>query len=364
MPSTTSSTTFSSLLHMPSRLYKYYSFNKKYTEGRLSGSVYLSTPLDFNDPCDCQLSIDNNTKKRVHQKDEKWLEYKLEELGYAGAEIKSKAENLLRDDEATVYGVYKSQLERLGVLCLSGTYSDTLMWGYYANNEGYCIEYDTDLIVERLVIGFVNRLDYKTTELLYVKEDYKKNPLLRKLKNKPTREQQLYIRRFDASILPAITNTFLLSQGDNGAILNFVQNAYIKRFAGGSIKYTSNLKASQPTLFFDSRNAKSKTKYFRKTSAWKHEKEFRIVVSLGGKMGIDMGKDTIKNVYLGFSIHAKGAKKIAVWMDKLGVDVPLYIMRKADDYSLCAEQIEKDMLISLKPKKAEEYLKQLRKLKW
>lgn len=81
-------------------------------------------------------------------------------------------------------------------------------------------------------------------------------------------------------------------------------------------------------------------------------------------MGIDIGKDAIKNVYLGFSIHAKDAKKIAVWMDKLGVDVPLYILRKADDYSLCAEQIEKDMLISLKPKKAEEYLKQLRKLKW
>lgn len=364
MPSTKSLIPVYSLLHMPLRLYKYYSFNKKFTEWRLSGGVYLSTPLDFNDPCDCQLAVDNNTKRRVHQKGKKWLEYKLEELGFTDDEIKCKAEMLLDDDEATVYGVYKSQLERLGVLCLAGTYSDTLMWGYYANNEGYCIEYDTDKIVERLVIGFVNGLDYKTTELLYKNEDYKTDPLLRESKNKPTAEQQLYVQRFDICILPVIKNAFLLGQGDDDAILNFVQNAYIKRFAGRNIKYTSNLKASRPTLFFDSRNTKSKTKYFKKTSAWKHEKEFRIVVSLGGRMGINIGKDAIKNVYLGYNISTKDARKIAVWMDDLGVDVPLYIMRKADDYSLCAEQIDKDTLKSMKQKEAEEYLNLLRKLKW
>ena len=353
------------LIHIPSRLYKYYSFNreegKKYNEGRLSGSIYMSSPLDFNDPCDCQLSIINNTSDRVCDKGKGWLEYKLEELGYAKEMISAKMRMLESGDDATVEEVYYHQLEKLGVLCLSETYSDTLMWGYYAQNEGYCIEYDTRELVERLVIGYVNQLDCRTTELLYEGNNYKTEPLQRESTHKPSRRQLQYVKRFDARILPLITNKFLLDKGEDAATLHFVQNVFIKRFAGGRMVYSRCLKNTKPTLFFDNKKKSSGFKYFKKTKDWKHEKEFRIIASLGGKFTINLGTDIIKKVYMAFNIKSIDAIKIARWMNELKVEAPLYIMRRTEDYSLGAVQINRELLASKNSKEADEYLRDLRR---
>ena len=61
------------LLHMPDRLYKYYRYNDALNAKRLSGQVYLASPLDFNDPCDCQRKVINNAQTRCEQKGGDWL---------------------------------------------------------------------------------------------------------------------------------------------------------------------------------------------------------------------------------------------------------------------------------------------------
>ena len=53
------------------------------------------------------------------------------------------------------------------------------MWGYYASNQGLCIEYDRDKLVKRLVIGFVDSLDYFTVNHLFVKNCYGIEPTVR-----------------------------------------------------------------------------------------------------------------------------------------------------------------------------------------
>lgn len=45
------------ILHLPKRLFKYYSFNEKYNNKRFLGDVYFASPFDFNDPCDCQREV-------------------------------------------------------------------------------------------------------------------------------------------------------------------------------------------------------------------------------------------------------------------------------------------------------------------
>ena len=65
--------------HIPDKLFKYYSFDEKFNESRLTGRVFLSTPFSFNDPSDCRLGIENNFKEKSRTKD--WLYAKLEEVG-------------------------------------------------------------------------------------------------------------------------------------------------------------------------------------------------------------------------------------------------------------------------------------------
>ena len=218
------------LLHMPDRLYKYYRYDDALNAKRLSGQVYLASPLDFNDPCDCQRKVINNAQTRCEQKGIDWLYGKLLELGYNREQVYDVADKLLKDDEDVLYEVYKRQLERAGVLCLAGTATDTLMWGYYASNEGYCLEYDTQQIVERLVLGYVNKLDYVITDKYLNVDRYRLSPIDR---DKETPSDKLrYVARFDASAVSLVTNRYLLDHADSVEVAHFLQNVFIKRFAG------------------------------------------------------------------------------------------------------------------------------------
>lgn len=160
-----------SLTNLPERLFKFYSYNDSLNEKRLSGEVFLASPLDFNDPCDCQRDIINNAGEKERNNGSGWVKRKLLELGYDDANSDALAASLLSGD-ADKYEVYKKQLDKVGILCLTPNSTDTLMWGYYASNQGLCIEYDRDKLVKRLVIGFVDSLDYFTVNHLFVKNCY------------------------------------------------------------------------------------------------------------------------------------------------------------------------------------------------
>ena len=350
------------LLHMPDRLYKYYRYDDALNAKRLSGQVYLASPLDFNDPCDCQRKVINNAQARCEQKGIDWLYGKLLELGYNREQVDDVADKLLKDDEDVLYEVYKRQLERAGVLCLAGTATDTLMWGYYASNEGYCLEYDTQQIVERLVLGYVNKLDYVITDKYLNVDRYRLSPIERD-KETPS-DKRRYVARFDASAVSLVTNRYLLDHADSVEVAHFLQNVFIKRFAGGNIDYQVSVDGLPSTLFFDKTNEASKTKYYKKTTVWEHEREFRVVVSLGGRMAINLGADCIRNIYLGCNMSTEKVLEVANLLNCCGVHAGLYKMRRMVSCALQAEPIPDILTRPMTYTAAHEYLQKQCHLRW
>ena len=328
------------IFKLPNRLFKYYSYDSKLNSKRLSGEIYLASPYDFNDPCDCQREVINNSRDRVDAKGIDWIKRKMKELDFNEVEGYEIAQSLLTDD-SKVKLVRRKMLEKLGILCLTSTQSETLMWGYYANNDGICIEYDVNKIVRNIIIGFINNMSYTTTRFLYEDEKYYQIPEQRtpSLKKQHIKVVNKTIRQIDIKL---ITNKFLNEQNNILNVLNFARNIYLKRVYAKSIIYNISPNGSPVPLFFDRNNAISESKYFKKTKIWKHENEFRFIVSLGGRMPINIGRDCIKNVYLGCNMSNERVVAIAFLMAKNNLSAGLYKMKRLKNCGLAPQSIKWD----------------------
>ncbi len=308
---------------LPKSLYKYYRFDEMYNRSRLFGDVYLASPLDFNDVFDCQLILKNNTLEMLDKKAEpdKWLDAKLEELGYIVENRSAVANDLKLENSTVLFAVQKRQLERLGILCLTQSNSKDLMWSYYTNHEGFCIEYHTECLVQNLVIACINALDYKITRFLFETKNYKSDPEARtsaidsQIKQYlPTCEQ----------ILDRLSNNYL-SDKDAATVTNFVHNFLIKRFGCSKIKYENeivsnlgcrNSDSSTPKLFFDDDETCIKRKYYTKNLYWSHEDEFRLIISLGGRKVLRLKEDAIKSITFGLNSSIKQIFEILHYLRK------------------------------------------------
>lgn len=326
------------IFNLPHRLFKYYSYDTKLNVKRLSGEVYLACPYDFNDPCDCQREVFNNSKDRVASKGEDWLKRKMEELGYSTKECGKIAHSLLSDD-SMVKPVHKRMLERLGILCLAGKQSDVLMWGYYANNDGICVEYDVNKIVRNLVIGYINEMDYTTTRFLFENEGYCQEPDQRTplLKREILEKVNNLIKKNETK---RISNKFIVEQIEELKVLNFARNVLLKRIYAQSIIYNVSPDGSPSPLFFSRGDKASETKYFKKTKTWKHENEFRFIVSLGGRLVVNIGKECIKNVYLGCNMSNERIVSIAYLLAKNDLTAGLYKMIRLKNCGLSPQKID------------------------
>lgn len=349
-----------SLTNLPKRLFKFYSYNDSLNEKRLSGEVFLASPLDFNDPCDCQRDIINNAGEKERDNGAGWLKRKLLELGYNDAESDALTASLLAGD-TDKYEVYKKQLEKVGILCLTPHSTDTLMWGYYASNQGLCIEYDRDKLVKRLVIGFVNTLDYFTVNHLCAMQHYGIDPAVRT--PDITQEEVDSAGIFTIADAQSLTNAYLKANLTNEQRKYFLQNIFLKRVAGADIIYRVKPDGSPSSLFFDKNNNDSKLKYYVKTKTWSHENEFRIVVSLGGKRAIPLGKDVVKNIYIGCNTKTEKVVELAYLASKLSLNAGFYKMRRLKNCGLQAVKLDLSKLIADFPD-TEKYLKEKFKLYW
>lgn len=323
---------------MPPRLFKYYRFDDYLNKKRLSGEMYLATPFDFNDPCDCQRDVDNNSNKMKLEKGDGWLEKKLTELGYSETESPVLVDKLLSDDKKTVYDIYKRQLERVGILCFTPNHADTLMWGYYANNDGFCIEYDTKKLMREIVIGFINELSYEDTRRLFEERRYCDAPISRTILSS---QQISKLSIWGKQEMDRLTNAYLIEHNDPNEKINFMQNVFLKRVSASQITYNVSTDGSPSTLFFDKNDKKSFGKYFIKTKTWKHEDEFRVVVSLGGKKLLRMDKSIIKNIYVGCNMSNEKVVGIACLMNELSLKgVNLYKMCRLKNCGLQAKSVK------------------------
>ncbi len=324
------------ILELSDFKYKYYSFNRDFNESRITGKVYLASPTDFNDPFDCQLDVRNNSIELKKGRD--WFEDKLISLGFSSDKVSDIVDGLLNDDTIIVEKVRRRQLEKAGILCLTSDLTNITMWAYYAQHSGFCIEYDTDKIITKAVIAFINNLSIEITEHLYVKKGYCLNPTTR-AKDKGQYEsykESINFAENNFNTTMAITNSFLTNkiiEGKRVEVVNFIQNMFVKRFGCGIMEYVEELEDDNliPTLFHSGEKNDNiiKSKYYKKHIDWQKEKEYRLFISLGGKMILDLGKDIVKSLIIGCETTPQQLFEIVSILHRSSMtDVPIKRMIK------------------------------------
>ncbi|QGS30202.1 DUF2971 domain-containing protein [Cupriavidus metallidurans] len=117
------------------------------------GQIYLSSPLDFNDPFDClpRLDIPSNQDKRVNKR-----------LFRAGArqghsrKVRREQVGIVRSQSSSVWREnYQNSAHRrireVGVYCVSANNSHPLMWSHYAEKHtGLSIGFKTGVGIFRI----------------------------------------------------------------------------------------------------------------------------------------------------------------------------------------------------------------------
>lgn len=118
-------------------LYKY-KRDDEFTQKIVSkNELWFAHPSSFNDVYDC------NANSQFQQKDlEQWLSKKIGFNACLTKKIISTAEGNICIQNAIQNDINKV-LDKIGVLCLSKTPFDILMWAYYADSsKGICFEFD------------------------------------------------------------------------------------------------------------------------------------------------------------------------------------------------------------------------------
>lgn len=311
--------------------YKYYAFDRAYNKSRLTGDIYLASPLQFNDPYDCQIDVINNSVEK-DEEDENWLSNKLTQLEYNESDKERIIKGLKSDDQLIVKGVHKKQLEKNGIFCLTANKCNITMWAYYANHTGFCIEYDTDKLTKRIVIEFINKLSLSVTKHLFNVKEYNLEPLERAKKKGRENDYKERINKA-RKLFPEnseINNIYLKSNKSQTEVLYFIQNIFIKRVFSDLVEYNLDLIDNEKPYLFN-RGDNSSLKYYHKLPIWSNEDEYRYFVSLGGRTLINIGKDCIKSVTVGVNISASELFEIVGILNEAGMaDVPICKMIKGE----------------------------------
>ncbi|ASN59349.1 hypothetical protein CG419_01340 [Latilactobacillus curvatus] len=282
---------------------------KERMKNKLGGEVYFSSPLDFNDIIDSQLEVENN----VNSLDEKKLYLKLKELFYdADDNIEDISQELKKSNYSeVVQKVYKKQLEKIGILCFTVKNTNAAMWGYYSNNRGICIEYDTENLMYDITTNFAAQMSESLTRFLLEEKEYSKKD--RDKGSKPNRTKYAKkIFKNEEEIVASLKENQVLTVLPAMQQKHFVQNLYVKRLWGRKVSYYKNydIQRVKPSLFEKKDEKNVSGKYFVKDEFWKHEQEYRFILSLGGKKAIQLREGTVKSITFGANISNESIEKI------------------------------------------------------
>lgn len=130
---------------MKPTLYKYMPIQSEELLGRLrsilQGRIFFSSPTSFNDPFEMSTLVDVPSR-------DNFMELMNNTDPNASLLPKSAQERIYQRVQ-TKFGrnaVSREWIASIGVLCLSTSYEDLLMWSHYsANHTGICIGFDSDM---------------------------------------------------------------------------------------------------------------------------------------------------------------------------------------------------------------------------
>ena len=211
----------------PKIIYKYRSWSNKYHKDiLLKNQVYLSSPIEFNDPFDCKIPKNFlliNTPEKV----EKYVNDVFERQNSYFVANGFDIENEKLEYTKSLENIQKFQKEReelefpmidnhYGVLCMSAKWNSILMWSHYGDyHKGFCIGFNEEKMRESGLFGkggpvtysknfpVINPLDneermivsfyqthYKSVEWSY-EEEYRFTNLM--FPEKPTNEMRIKV---------------------------------------------------------------------------------------------------------------------------------------------------------------------------
>lgn len=135
---------------LPKSLFKYYRLDSLSIDALSKSYIYAPHPGQFNDPIDCShLMITFNDPKFIYD----FLKPILpNSMSYE--EIKQKVE--LKDSDLlrlVQNGVKQISYARMGIISLCNNPESMLMWTYYTDHRGYCIEYDYPKFPFKILAG-------------------------------------------------------------------------------------------------------------------------------------------------------------------------------------------------------------------
>ena len=120
----------------PPELIKFYQVNQNNTNALLNNYLWATNPLSFNDPFDFPIQlweIDSFTRGNL---------LKI---------LDAKAHCLLSDDEIYNLNIFRDiRIATLGIICLheGKETSQDILWGYYTNQKGFSIKFETHQLVQ------------------------------------------------------------------------------------------------------------------------------------------------------------------------------------------------------------------------
>lgn len=250
-------------------MYKYYSYDDSLNIKRLSGEIYFNSPDRFNDLFDAQHDIINNIND-VKIED---VKNRLKEIGYSDYENKA---TLLQgnDNNQLVKEIRKKQIENVGITCFTDSPENVLMWAYYGENKGYCIEYDMNVI---------------------------KNNIAEMLQNE-----------YSKKMIEADAN---------------------KRIMAKKVKYRKSIDLPKAPLFFDNNKddeSQPYSKYFYKLKDWNREKEYRIALSLLPRQSLKFD-NAVKSITIGYYMDDSNILSLLGIIAQQNNDIKVYFLSKDNE---------------------------------
>jgi len=126
----------------PKTLFKYYPLNKDSIDALKEQYIYAPHPFQLNDPFDCYNGlIDFDNEENINSF------YKLKGI-----------EKHIDDDIRFLF--HKELYSEIGIISMTESFDNFLMWSYYNEHKGYCIEFDyIKLNIEMLGVFQINYQD-------------------------------------------------------------------------------------------------------------------------------------------------------------------------------------------------------------
>lgn len=125
-------------------VFKYHRINKNFYDLLINNEIWFSDPFSYNDPFDCNLTIDGNNTPEQIKKYFKIANWK--NLKDTDEAIQRLIETDFVDKEAfqkKINFISEQVIGKLGLACFGQTKDNFLMWAHYTeNHKGICLEFD------------------------------------------------------------------------------------------------------------------------------------------------------------------------------------------------------------------------------